>query len=52
MSLSLSPTNSRGYVLVHFEGSKGLPLRCSMSGAFEVELSLLARARLMVGVAA
>jgi len=39
MSLSLSPANSRGYILVRFEGSKSLPFKCSMSGAFEVELA-------------
>ena len=43
LSLSLSPANSRGYILVRFEGSKSLPFKCSMSGAFEVELSALAR---------
>jgi hypothetical protein len=43
MSLSLSPANSRGYILLRFEGSKSLPFECSMSGAFEVELSALAR---------
>lgn len=43
MSLLLSPANSRGYILMRFEGSKSVPFKCSMSGAFEVELSTLAR---------
>jgi hypothetical protein len=34
--LSLSPSNSRGYVLVSFSASKSHPFSCSMSGEFEV----------------
>jgi len=43
MSLLLSPSNSRGYILVQFAGSKLQPFPCSMSGIFEVELSSLAQ---------
>jgi hypothetical protein len=41
-SLSLSPANSRGYVLVQVTVAKRLPFQCSMSGCFEAELQAVA----------
>ncbi len=41
-SLSLSPANSRGYVLVQVAISKSTPFPRAISGEFECELSALA----------
>ena len=40
-SLSLSPANSRGYILVQVAISKSAPYTRSTSGAFECELSAM-----------
>jgi hypothetical protein len=41
LSLSLSVANPRGYIRIEFACAKISPLRCSMSGCFEIEQTQL-----------